>query len=156
MYPEDRVLVGVVRRMKDVRHLLAERWYRIPYERMTEGVSADVLAFFCPSPSGARGVYYYARLQGVELVRRLDLLPDEPRHPRAHALYYKCQLGDIHAKTPPILNPERRAFAFIYTTYDRFCDATRLSTLYSKDTGYVNRLYYARPQGQARKLYWLS
>lgn len=156
MHPEDRVLVGVVRRMKDVRLLQTARWYRIPYERMTEGVLADVLAFFHLSPSGVRGVHCYARLRGVELVRRVDLLPDEPRHPRAQDLYYKCQLGELLAKTPPILNPERRAFAFIYTTYDRFCNATCLSALYSKDAGYVNRLYYARPKAQGHKFYWLS
>ncbi len=146
MYPEDRVLVGVVNRQQDLRILLEQGWYRIPYVRMMDGVLTEYVAFFCqPKGANARGIYYYARLKGVELVRRVDLLPDEAHHSRAEAIYYKCQFSQIYPRTPAILNTQRRAFAFIYTTWDRFEEASVIGDLYTKNQYYVSRVYYALP-----------
>lgn len=50
MYPEDRVLVGVISRKADLRLLLEKRQYRIPVSRMPEGVNAEALAFFISRP----------------------------------------------------------------------------------------------------------
>ncbi len=136
LFAEDRVLVSVVRRQRDLRWLLDERRYRVPVTALPDGVNAEVLGFFL---RGA--VYYYAALRGVELARRCDLMPDEPRHPRAQALYWLCQLGLVRETRPPIVNASRRAFAFIHTTWDRFADALTLDDLYCDRPYYVRRLY---------------
>lgn len=133
---EDRVFVGVVKRQRDLRWLLDARRYRVPVAAQPNGVEAEVLAFFW---RGA--VHYYAALRGVELVRRADVLPDEATHPRAQTLYWLCQLGPIGEVRPPIQNTRRRAFAFIYTTWDRFVDAATLEDLYSAAPYYVRRVY---------------
>lgn len=139
LFAEDRVLIGVVKRRRDLRTLLDQRRYRVPVASLPDGVNAEVLGFFW---GGA--VYYYAVLRGVELARRRDLLPDEPHHARADALYWLCQLGPLREARPPIVNARRRAFAFIHTTWDRFADALTLDDLYCEGGYYVRRLYTPR------------
>jgi len=142
MYPDDRVLVGVIRRKRDLQVVQQQRWYRIPQAQMPHGVYAEYIAFFL---SGAAfkdqrgGIHYYAARTGLELAYRRDLLPEEANHPRSGEVYYKVQLGELHPKTPPVLNPTGRAISFIYTTWDRFKDATEISDLYSRANEYVDR-----------------
>jgi hypothetical protein len=139
LFPEDRVLVGVVKRNCDLRWLLESQRYRVPVSAKPSGIEAEVLAFFL---KGA--IYYYGVLRGIELVRRRDILPHELHHPRADALYWLCQLGPIRETRPPITNPNRRAFAFIHTTWDRFADAATLDDLYCSGAYYVRRVYFPR------------
>lgn len=145
MYPEDRVLVGVVNRKPDLDHVRYDHWYRIPYGQASHGIHAEYVAFFQSRVFGAQngGIHFYARRTGHELVRRLDLLPEQPDHPRASDRYYKVQLGELREKLPPITNPTRRAVTFIYTTWDRFVAAETISELYSESDFFVDRVFYA-------------
>ncbi len=122
MYPEDRVLVGVVSRKHD---------FEIEY-----------IAFYLSGyfKGGQAGIHYYARRTGHELVRRVDLLPDQPDHKRANQLYYKLQLDELRPVDPPILNPAHRSITFIYTTWDRFKSASTIADLYSKADWFVERI----------------
>ncbi len=141
MFPEDRVLVGVINRKRDLRAALQERWYRIPLARFHGVLDYEYLAFYVSGvvrPEGG-GIYYYARIQGVELLRRRDLLPKEAAHKRAIELYYRAALGPIGIKSPPILNPGRRAVTFLFTTWDRFCAARTIPDLYLTDARFVQR-----------------
>lgn len=145
MYPEDRVLVGVINRKRDFEKLQVEHWYRVPQGRAEQGIYAEYIAFFFSRAFGELngGIHYYARRTGIELVRRCDLLPDEPTHPRAHALYYKLQVGELRRKDPPVWNTSRRVVSFIYTTWDRFVAARDLADLYSEADAFVDRVFYA-------------
>lgn len=148
MYPEDRVLVAVINRLRDLECARHEHWYRVPYQQAPNGIYAEYVAFFLSRAFKAQngGIHYYARRTGVELVRRRDLLPNEPDHPRADGLYHKLQLGELRVKDPPILNPTRRGVAFIYTTWDRFCAARTLADLYSEADEFVDRVFHALRQ----------
>jgi hypothetical protein len=137
-HADDRVLIGVVTRKRDLAYARDARWYRIPYARMPDGIHADVIALFTQS-----AIRCYAPLRGLELVYRRDLLPDEPHHPRAGEVYYRIALGDLRACTPPIPNESRRVVTFIRTTWDRFCAARDVADLYSASPHYVDRVYYA-------------
>jgi hypothetical protein len=147
VFAEDRVLVGVINRKADLRLLLEKRQYRVPVRRMPDGVNADVLAFFISRPVRSRSaIYHYAGLRGVELQRRVDILPSERHHPRANDLYWLCQLDVIRDTQPPIVNGARQTIAFIYTTWDRFADAVTVRDLYVDSPYYVSRVYYALPR----------
>lgn len=157
MYPDDRVLVGVINRKKDLDILLKDHWYRIPQEQMPDGIYAEYIAFFLSASaaksSGKSGVYYFARREGTELLYRKDLLPDEKSQwsrSRADNVYYKIQFKQIESKTPPVTNPTGRRFAFVHTTWDRFVDATEIADLYSKNDYYVDRIYHALRDKQIR------
>lgn len=145
VYPEDRVLVGVMNRKRDLDKARYDHWYRIPQNRMPNGVHADYLALFLSKAFKELngGIHFYARIMGTELARRRDLLPDEAKHPRADSLYYQLQLGELRRKDPPVLNATRRAIAFIYTTWDRFEQARTIPDLYSDADRFVDRVFYA-------------
>jgi hypothetical protein len=158
MFPEDRVLVGVINRKRDLNILLKDYWYRIPQARMPRGVNVDYVAFFL---SGAvfkersGGIHYFARRTGLELHYRRELLPKESDHPRADQVYYQVQFEDVREKKPPVLNPTRRTIAFIHTTWDRFVHAQQIADLYSTADYYVDRIYHAlRSSGVQSDRYW--
>jgi hypothetical protein len=142
MYPEDRVLVGVINRKRDLQTVLREHWYRIPRARAPRSIDAEYVAFYLSTGMKEKngGIYYYARRTGHELLRRRDLLPQEQNHPRANDLYYKIALGEVLEKDPPILNPTARPISFLFTTWDRFVSARTIADLYSKADWYVERV----------------
>lgn len=157
MYPEDRVLVGVINRKRDLVAARDEHWYRIPQGRADRHVQAEYLAFFLSRGFGARNgaIRYYAERRGLELVTRADLLPNEATHRRAGEVYYKVGLGALAEKMPPIENPTRRPISFIFTTWDRFTHARVIRDLYSDNDYYVDRIYHAlRDSGIVAQRTW--
>jgi hypothetical protein len=156
-YPEDRVLVGVVNRRRDLEYASSAHWYRIPQERMPHGVQTEYVALFLSRAFKERNgaVHYYAEVKGVELVYRHWLLPDEPNHPNAHKIYYRVALGDLLNKHPPIRNLSKRRLSFVYTTWDRFIQARTITDLYSKADHFVDRVYHAlRREGVQVRRFW--
>lgn len=146
MLPEDSVLVGVINRKRDFTYARDQHWYRIPQARMPRGVTADYLAFFLSGSSfgdKSGAIHYFARNTGLELHYRYELIPNQPDHKRANDVYYRVALGDLQPKVPPVVNADKRVVTFIYTTWDRFVNATEIADLYSPDDYFVDRLYYA-------------
>jgi hypothetical protein len=159
MYPDDRVLMGVINRKRDVQTLLDAHWYRIPQAKLARGVFAEYLAFYLSGAAAkgreGSGIYYYAERRGVELVYRRDLLPDEPDHPHANEAYYKIQVAEPIARIPPVTNTTKRTLTFIHTTWDRFIRARTISDLYSTADYYVDRIYHALRDASIRPdRYW--
>lgn len=159
MYPDDRVLVGVINRKRDLQHLKQNHWYRIPQQRMTRGIYAEYLAFYlsgyAAKLAGNAGIHHFAERRGVELAYRRDLLPEEADHKRANEVYYKVQVGAVIDRHPAIANPTRRPVSFIYTTWDRFLAARIIADLYSKADYFVDRIYHALQDKHYRvERYW--
>ncbi len=155
MYPEDRVLIGVINRKRDFEYVENEHWYRIPRARAPRSIDAEYIAFYFSRAFKAQngGIHYFARRTGYELVRRSDLLPNEKQ--RANELYYKLELGELQPKIPPILNPTMRPISFIYTTWDRFINAATIADLYSKADWFVERVAHVLKQmGIAAEHQW--
>jgi hypothetical protein len=132
MDPADRVLVCVINRRRDLIALRTSRWYRIPQQAMPDGLDADYLAFFLSRAFGPLngGVHFYAKVRGFELTYRRWLLPDEPNHPHADALYFRISLGALLSREPSLLNTGQHSVSFIRTTGERFMHAETLSDLY--------------------------
>jgi hypothetical protein len=145
MYPEDRVLVGVINRQRDFRAARDEHWYRVPCGRFRRTLDVEYIAFFQSRAfRGANGaIHWYARVTGLELVRRVDVIPDEPDHPHAHDLYFRVALARLERKTPPIRNRSHRPISFILTTGDRFLEARSIADLYDRSGQFVDRVFHA-------------
>lgn len=143
MYPEDRVLVAYVPRPADFTLIAEESWYRIPQRHMPKGLYAEYFAFYFGRHFGEEkwAIHYYAPQQGFELLRRRDLLPHQPDHPRADDYYYKVQLGPLQKLERPIVSLRWRRITFIHTTWDRFQDAQEINDLFVEGGEYVDRLY---------------
>ncbi len=145
MYPDDRVLVTYMPQPTDFVHLQQAGWYRIPQQHAPKGLHAEYYAFYFGRRFGAQkwSIVYYAPRLGHELVRRVDMLPTEPDHPRANDMYYKVQLGPIQALPEPIISLRWRRVTFIHTTGDRFMDAREINDLFVEGGEYVDRLFVA-------------
>lgn len=146
MYPEDRVLVGVMPNPRDLEIARDQHWYRLPHKQLPRGIYAEYIAFYFTRSFGPDlrwAIHYYARRTGHELVRRSELLPDEPDHPHAGHWYYKIQLGPLKQRQPPIVSLRWRRITFIHTTWDRFVAAEEINDLYSTDDRFVDRVYHA-------------
>ncbi len=144
MYPDDRVLVGVINRKKDFTIADKDGWYRIPQNQMPHGVNAEYIAIFLSGKTfkeKSGGVAYFARITGYELARRKELLPDEDKRP--DEIYYKVQFQRLIEKEPPIVNESKRSISFVRTTWDRFISARTIKDLYSQADYYVDRIYHA-------------
>lgn len=143
MFPEDRVLVAYVPQPADFARARDAHWYRIPQAHAPKGIHAEYIAFYFGRHFGQQkwAIHYFAANRGHELARRVDLIPAEPRHPRAHDLYYKLQLGEMQALERPIPSLRWRRILFIHTTWDRFRDAVEINDLFQDGDAYVNRLY---------------
>lgn len=149
MYADDRVLVAVLNRKRDLQILQNEGWYRIPYKRLPHGIYEEYIAFYLSGYAShtypTRGIHLYARRIGVELCYRRDLIPQEDNHPRANEMYYRVKCANITDLQPPIVNARRRPIAFIFTTWDRFTHAVDIAELYSKAPHFVQRYTATTP-----------
>ena len=128
---ESLVLVGVINRRKDMEILLEKRWYRIPV-RYAPRQKPAYLAFYQTRVFGKEGgaIWYYARVKSSYVVRRLRLLPDEKKHPRARDYYYRLNLDKVR-RTPRIIrNDSRRRISFGFTTMVKLKSSERICQLF--------------------------
>lgn len=129
----DRVLVGIAKTPRDFALARDAGWYRIPAAHAPASlVDTAVLALYFTAAFGEErwAIHWYAEVRGHELLRRRDLLPDEPEHRQADAPYYKLELGPLIQRRPPIPSLRWRRVTFIETTWDRFAAAEEINDLY--------------------------
>jgi hypothetical protein len=74
-------------------------------------------------------IQYVAEVKGHELTTRLELLRDEPDHPRAHEEYYKIQTGGLEKLPQPVKAEKWRRITFLYTTGEYLLNAKTLNDL---------------------------
>ncbi len=119
------VLVAVVPSPRDLTYIRAEQWYRIPVQRAPRMVSAEALAFYQTGVFGAErwAVRYIACIRQVRVVTRVELLPNEPGHPRAHERYYRFELEPLETLPLPVPSRRLRRLTFIATTYGQLLRA---------------------------------
>ena len=131
MQPEDTILVAVMPNERDFAIARDAHWYRIPAARAPEGIHAEYLALYQTKSFGddAFAIHYYGRIEGVELITRHELLPEEPNHPRANNPYYKLSLGPLVRLPHPIISRKWRRITFLVTTGERFQKAWELNDL---------------------------
>ena len=128
----DLILVAFMPSPRDMQIARVLGWYRIPARSAPRVLSVDYLAFYQPASFGKGHkwrVEYLAPVRGHELTTRLEILTEEPDHPRAHEEYYKIQLGPIHALPRPIQAGDWKRFTFLYTTGEYLNQAETLNDL---------------------------
>lgn len=133
-HSSDRVLVAIMNNQRDFEIVRDEGWYRIPRKHAPPSTTeAAALAFYFTRAFSDEkwSIRWYAPVRGHELVRRRDLFPDEPDHPRADNAYYKLQLGPLMQLELPVYSLRWRRITFIETTWDRFTAAEEINDLYA-------------------------
>jgi hypothetical protein len=127
----DLILVCVLPGPRDLEIARLLGWYRIPFRTAPKVVAVDFLAFYQPGIFGDAGgrIEYLAPVRGHELTTRLELLRDEPDHPRASEEYFKIQLGPLEKLSRPIIADKWRRLTFLYTTGEYLLKAQTLNDL---------------------------
>ncbi|MDP3948413.1 MAG: DUF559 domain-containing protein [bacterium] len=125
------VLVGVLKSKNDLRILLRDHWYRVPAVFMPKR-KFEYLAFYQPAIFGRNGkrISYYTRVAKREKVKRIELLPKETNHPRAHDDYIKITLRRIKELSSPIKNIIPRRVSFGFTSLKKLLSAKDILELY--------------------------
>lgn len=129
--PSALVLVAVINNSRDLEIARILGWYRIPLRSAPKVVAVDYLALY---QTGAFGqdrwrIQYIAPVRGHELVKRIELLQDEPDHPHANQEYYKIQLGGLIELPNPIPAVGWRRITFLYTTGEYLLNAKNINDL---------------------------
>ena len=141
---ETPALVGVVTRKKDWELVQSEHWYRIPARTAPDGLeTVRHLAFYQTKLFGVEkwAVNWYAPVRAISRAERRDLLPDEPKHPRAGAEYYKVVLGKLQRLPNPIPSRRWRRIVFIPTSLERLLHAHEINDLF-KVSPIEEKLYF--------------
>lgn len=127
----DLILVCVMPGPRDLEIARLLGWYRIPFRTAPKVVAVDFLAFYQPGIFGEAGgrIEILAPVRGHELATRLELLRDEPDHPRASEEYFKIQLGPLERLLRPIIAEKWRRLTFLYTTGEYLLKAQTLNDL---------------------------
>lgn len=73
---------------------------------------------------------YWAPITSIGEVRRIELLPDEPDHPRANEAYYRLGLGQLRQRHEPIFSRRRRRIVFIRSVWQKFVEALEINDLH--------------------------
>ncbi|MFH1007787.1 MAG: DUF559 domain-containing protein [Candidatus Latescibacterota bacterium] len=129
------VIIAITNNRKDLQIAREEHWYRIPVKSAPKRLKeATYLAFYQTKEFGEDkwAVRYYAEIRSKRILRRIELFPDEPYHPRANEEYYKIELGDLQTRGEPILSRKGRRIAFISTTWEKFQRAGEINDLFDE------------------------
>lgn len=127
-------LVGIVPRKNLWPIIQDQRWYHIPVKSAPRN-SPEVkyIAFYFPSAFGEKlrfQVTYYAPVLNIDTVKRIELFPDELRHPRKSEEYYKFHLGKIEKLPRPIPSRRWRRIVHIPTSLPKLFTAREINELY--------------------------
>lgn len=126
------VLVALINSPRDLAIARDQHWYRIPLKHAPKrGVNAPILAFYQSKAFGEQkwSINYWAHTAAWEIMPRIQLLPDEPRHPRANELYYKVSLKELRTLPHPIVSRKWRRITFIVTHWERLTSAFEVNEL---------------------------
>ncbi len=135
VYAPVSALVAIMNNTADFARARDEHWYRIPVRSAPPRVDfsrLERLAFYQTKVFGDEkwSVNYHAAVRDVDRVKRIELLPHEPNHPRAYDEYYRLKLGDLERLPQPIPSRRWRRIVFIPTTTEKLFRAEEINDLY--------------------------
>jgi hypothetical protein len=64
------------------------------------------------------------------VVKRRELFPEEPWHPRAEDEYYRVELGPLQRLARPVVSRRLRRVTFIATTLGKLLNAQEINDLF--------------------------
>jgi len=127
-------LVGIVPRKNLWDTIQKEKWYHIPVESAPKNaIFAEYLGFYFPKVFGKEMQYkvnFYAKVKKVDIVKRIELFPQEKEHQRANNEYYQFHLEKIKELPKPIPSLRWRRIVHIPTSCEKLFSAKEINDLY--------------------------
>ena len=135
MRPSEPVIVVYVRSRPDWAIVKGRHWYRLPVRHGPAEITARWIAFYLPGWAGNERwqVTWYARIHSSEIVRRVDLFPHEPDHPRAGEHYHAISFDEPQQLARPLRSDRSRRFVYVNTTVYRLAVARGLEDIFSEE-----------------------
>jgi len=92
-------LIGIIPKRELWPIIKKEKWYHIPKESAPDNIfSNQYLAFYFPECFPKQEQYqikYYAKVSKIDIKKRINLFPAEPKHRNAQKDYYQIHLAEI-------------------------------------------------------------
>lgn len=128
------VLVAILPTKADFEILQQQGWYRIPADKAPKRWPPRWLAFYQPKVFGpeAFAVNYYGHVQDIRRVKRRELFPEIPYHPKADCEYYQIHFDSLELLRRPIFSARWRRIIFIPTTWSKFMHAQEINDLFDE------------------------
>ena len=127
-------LVGIVPRKNLWDVIQKEKWYHIPVESAPKNATlTEYLAFYFPAVFGKKLQYkvnYYAKVRKVNIVKRIQLFPEEQEHRKAYKNYYQFHLRQLKKLSKPIPSKRWRRIIHIPTSRQKLFTAGEINDLY--------------------------
>ena len=137
-------LVGIVPRKNLWDVIQEQKWYHIPVESAPKNARfAEYLGFYFPKVFGKEMQYkvnFYAEVKKVDIVKRIELFPEEKEHQRANKDYLQFHLGKIKELPKPIPSLGWRRIVHIPTNCEKLFSAPEINDLY--DTSPLEEAMY--------------
>lgn len=149
--PSTPALVAILPRRADLALAHDAGWYRIPLRRAPTGAGAAILAFYLPACFGPQrwAVRWAAEVRGIRTCTRAELLPGQPRHPRAAELYLRYELGPLQPLPAPIPSARMRRISFIPTTLGQLLRAADVRDLWHPEDSAAAEIWGAGLAGRS-------
>lgn len=126
-------LVAIVPRKKDWEILKTQHWYRIPVKSAPKIINrVEFIAFYQPKVFEEEkwSVNYYTEVKDIEILKRIELLPEEAKNVRSGNEYYKITIGELKKLPRSIPSRKWRRITFIPTNYNQLFAAKEINDLY--------------------------
>ncbi len=134
--PKNTVLVALMPSIADWAIARENGFYRIPVRVAPEIVRTGEIthvAFYFPKAFGTEGftIRWYAPVSSLVLRKRIEILPDQPYHPKANADYYVIGCKALQQLPQIIASRKPRRLLFIPTTEEKLFSATEINFLFN-------------------------
>lgn len=156
-------LIAILKSERDLSIAQNQKWYRIPIKTAPKIVCDKKIIFlalyqptvFKKEPCQIR---WYAKVDGINIVKRKDLLPNEADDPRANNDYYKITFSELLPLKQPVVNSlKSRRVIFITTTFKRLQQARDLNDLFH-ESPIEERMWQGLKKARikAERQYWVN
>ena len=144
MESNNSMLIALMNNGRDLHTASTKHWYRIPVKSAPKKLQEmSYIAFYQTKVFGDQkwSINYWAEIENISTVERLELLPDEIDHPRANSQYFKVDMSDLKLLPNPIISKRGRRLLFIPTTLEKFKAAEEINDLFH-ESPLEDKLWY--------------
>ncbi len=133
-FPSDTIVCWL-KQKNDLRILLNEGWYRIPFNKKPDNLlKVKYLAFYQSYDFGKDKCItkHYGTIENIEIHKRIELFPKDKKHPNKNDDYYKIYMKDLNILKNPIPSKRQRRLIFINTTLQKLLSAVEINDLFNE------------------------
>lgn len=136
---ETATMVAILKRPSDAHRLLTEHTYHVPSHLLTRVTGCSLMAWYLPGwhPTPHR-LAYWAVISHVTLMSRLQYLPTQAHHPRAHHPYAIVHCSTVSPLVPALMSQRWRRVAVHTTTWGVLMRASDLGQLRQSTRGHIS------------------